>query len=308
MKKVFLKYQHIERVGTVSVRDLLNGKCFIFPKIDGSNSSVWISEGKIKCGAHRREISAEDDNAGFYKEVQKMDNIKRFLQENPELRLYGEWLVPHKIKNYKDDAWKKFYVFDVGYDDVNKKYLSYEVYSELLDKYDIEYIKPLDIISNPTIEDLQNLLDTNTFLMQDEKAGEGIIVKRYDYINQFGLVKWGKIVRAEYQHKNRNRVKRNKTSVNYNEMFPNESNFLEDYLTESLIIKEQIKLTKWSGEDKFPRSLTKNLIDCIYKDLVCEDLYEFIEEQKGKNKAIDFKVLKYMATKKITSILFPKNK
>lgn len=36
----FKQYQHIQRVGTSSVEGLLKGKCYITPKIDGTNASI----------------------------------------------------------------------------------------------------------------------------------------------------------------------------------------------------------------------------------------------------------------------------
>ena len=79
-----------------------------------------------------------------------------FLKSHPELRLYGEYLVPHTLKTYYDEAWNKFYVFDV----VNESgYLPYEEYKAMLDEYDIEYIPPLCKIVNPVFDNLVELLD-----------------------------------------------------------------------------------------------------------------------------------------------------
>lgn len=40
----FRKYQHVERFGTVETENIQVGVCYIFPKIDGTNSSVWLGE------------------------------------------------------------------------------------------------------------------------------------------------------------------------------------------------------------------------------------------------------------------------
>ena len=62
--------------------------------------------------------------------------------------------MPHTIKSYRDDSWKKFYVFDVAYDEGEENYLSYETYIELLEKYNIDYIPAICKIKNPTTEKL----------------------------------------------------------------------------------------------------------------------------------------------------------
>ena len=37
----FVKYQHVERLGVDEVDGIELGVCHVFPKIDGTNSSVW---------------------------------------------------------------------------------------------------------------------------------------------------------------------------------------------------------------------------------------------------------------------------
>ena len=38
----FRKYQHIERYGRNEVLGIEQGVCYVYPKIDGTNSSVWL--------------------------------------------------------------------------------------------------------------------------------------------------------------------------------------------------------------------------------------------------------------------------
>ena len=45
----FKKYQHVERFGNIEVEGIELGKCYIFPKIDGTNASIWINEKGIIC-------------------------------------------------------------------------------------------------------------------------------------------------------------------------------------------------------------------------------------------------------------------
>ena len=51
----FRRYQHVCRLGTQDTDGILNGKCYIFPKIDGTNSSVWLDdEGNVCAGSRNR--------------------------------------------------------------------------------------------------------------------------------------------------------------------------------------------------------------------------------------------------------------
>jgi hypothetical protein len=63
----FKKYMHLERFGTSEVEGIEIGTTYVFPKLDGTNASVWFEDGKIKAGSRNRELSFDNDNAGFYK-------------------------------------------------------------------------------------------------------------------------------------------------------------------------------------------------------------------------------------------------
>ena len=107
----FKEYQHIERLGTTVTEDIEFGTCYIFYKIDGTNGQVYLDDkGNIKAGGRRRELTLDKDNAGFYKYVLQNENIKKYLAKHPNHRLYGEWLVPHSLKTYRQSAWRKFYI------------------------------------------------------------------------------------------------------------------------------------------------------------------------------------------------------
>jgi hypothetical protein len=38
----YKKYQHICRIGTSDVNDLLNGEVYVFSKIDGTNGTLFL--------------------------------------------------------------------------------------------------------------------------------------------------------------------------------------------------------------------------------------------------------------------------
>jgi len=152
----FKKYQHIERIGTTATNGIEQGMCYIFPKIDGANSQLWSSGNSLYAGSRNRELSIGNDNAGFMSWAVRQNNIIDFFCKYPNLRLYGEWLVPHTLKTYQKTAWNNFYVFDAM---DGEKYLSYDEYKILLDEFGIEYIPPICKVENPTYERLINQLE-----------------------------------------------------------------------------------------------------------------------------------------------------
>lgn len=292
----FLKYQHIERFGTQEVEGIEFGICHIFPKIDGTNGQIYFSDGLIKTGSRNRELSLDDDNQGFHDWVIRQENIIRFFDEFPLMRLYGEWLIPHTLKTYRDDAWRKFYVFDVTIlSGDTEEYLTYEQYKPILDQYDIDYVPPIAIVNNPTYEDLTNKLDSNSFLIKDGCGfGEGIVIKNYAYKNKYGRVTWAKIVRNEFKDANKKvmGVKPNDGSK------MTEIEFVDKYCNKTLIEKVYAKIANENGG--WSSKYIPRLLQTVYYDLVNEETWNFIKEQKMPT--INFRTLNFLTINKIKEI------
>lgn len=274
----FLKYQHVERFGTIETDGIENGMCYVFPKIDGTNSQLWWDNG-LKAGSRNRELTLDNDNAGFYNWAIKQNKFQSFFKSYPHLRIYGEWLIPHTLKTYQENAWNNFYVFDVIGGDV---YLSYEVYKDLLDEFEIDYIPPICKVNNPTYERLINQLENNGYLIEDGKGtGEGIVIKNYDYKNKFGRVTWAKIVKNEFKlkHQKCNDV----TEIKEAKIIEDE--IVKKYVTLSLVEKElsKIEIDGWTSK-KIPQ-----LLNTVFYCLVKEESWNFVKE--FKNPKIDFKRL-----------------
>ena len=291
----FRKYQHIERYGTDDVKGITMGKCYIFPKIDGTNASVWLDDGEVKAGSRNRELTLEKDNRGFYKYILDQDYIIDFVNHYPNLRLYGEWLVPHTLKTYREDAWREFYVFDV-YDDEEEKYISYEEYQPLLEEYNIEYIPPIAIINKPKKKNLVNQLDkTSKYLVKDgEGLGEGIVVKNYDFVNKYGRTVWAKLITSKFKenhHKTMGAPEMEGTTIV-------EEKIIDNYLTEDLIEKEFAKIK--NKHDGWRSQYIPELLGRVYHTLITEETWNFIKEYNRPQ--IDFSDLKYMTNNKIKEV------
>lgn len=286
----FNKYQHIERIGSEEVDGLLEGKCYVYYKIDGTNGSIYLGDdGQIRAGSRNRELTIDNDNAGFYTHVLSNPKYSDFLNKYPNTILYGEWLVPHTLKTYRSDAWRDFYVFDVIEDE---KYLTYEEYKDTLEEFGINYIPPICTITNPSEEKLIQLLEkTGDFLVEDGKGlGEGIVVKNYNFVNRFGRTTWGKIVRTEFKEKH---GKNN----NVNELLMTEEierKIIDEFVTDALVSKEKAKITCEKG--CFEGRDIPRLLGTVYYCLVSEETWNFI--RKHKFPKVDFnKLRKYCESK-----------
>lgn len=291
----FREYMHVEKFGNDEVSGIELGETFIFPKLDGSNASLWplITNGelRIRGGSRHREVSLLNDNQGFYNACNSDERYAAFFSAFPHLRLYGEWLVPHTLKSYRDDAWQKFWVFDV-FNDSSNEYVPYEDYKEALDQYSIDYVPPLAKIKNGTYEQFIHVLERNNFFIKDGFGnGEGIVIKNYDYYNKFGKQIWAKIITSEFKEKHHREMGAPETESRLPE-----EDFTDLACTEALCRKVMAKIEAdnnggWSSK-YIPR-----LLETVYHDMVVEETWDFIK--KNKNVSINFGTLRHFVTKKI---------
>lgn len=295
----FLKYQHLERVETTETEGLLEGECFIFPKIDGTNGSVWWDDDGIQAGSRNRLLTPQGDNAGFCKHVYDNVNLHSFFRKYPQFRLYGEWLVPHTIKNYRDDAWRKFYIFDVVNEvrqtDNPGGYERYDDYKGLLDEFDLDYVPCIGKFTNPKYDLLYFWLEKNTFLMKDGAGqGEGIVIKNYNFVNRYGRTTWGKLVGTAFKEEHIR-------TMGYPEVggLGTEEWIVKNFLTEEFVKKEQSKISL--AHDGWTSKNIPELLGRVWHEFIREEMTDILK--KAKNPKIDFRVLNRLVIQRTKGVI-----
>lgn len=292
---MFIKYPHLERFGTDEVESIELGECHIFPKIDGTNASVWLGdELQICAGSRNRELSLENDNAGFLEAMSNNAGIRKLVEAFPDFIFYGEWLVPHSLRTYRDSAWRQLYVFDV-FSRAEERFLTFDQYSAHLASHEVEIIHPIAIAKNPSYEQLLSLMEKNNYLIEDGKgAGEGIVIKNYQYQNKYGRQTWAKMVTNEFKEKH---VKTMGASILDGKKMIEEE-IVGEYLTKSLVDKtyEKIRLER----NGFNGRNIPELLNRIYHDLVNEEIWQIVK--KHKNPTINFKTLFTLAVREIKQL------
>lgn len=277
---MFKKYMHVERVLSDEVDGILIGTVQIQPKLDGANAQIWRDpDTNVICYGSRNQEGTGSECMGLGTWVK--DNFKpllsNFFTAHPTWRLYGEWLIPHTLKTYRTEVWQRFYVFDV-LDDTTDEFVPYTEYQTVLAEFGFDYIPVLATITNPTVEALQKFLEKNMFLIEDGKgAGEGIVIKRYDFKNRFGRTVWAKIVRNEFkeQHVVTFGASEVKCGV------PDEVVFAQELVTRGRLDKALADLQPWTSK-RIPE-----LFGRVYHELVTTEMWDFIKSRKNKVK-IDF--------------------
>jgi len=307
----YKEYQHVVKLDDPEVDGLLVGRCHIFPKIDGTNGTVWFNNG-VCTGSRRRDLSKEGsgDNQGFRAYIENDERFKKFFYEFPSCRLYGEWLVPHTLKTYRDDAWRRFYVFDVTSVRMNNEefYVNYDEYSQWLKHYNIDFITPIKIITDPTHDQLLYCVEQNTFLIKENSGvGEGIVIKNYRFVNKYGRVTWAKIVRNEFKdalHKEQGSPELMNRLI--------EKELVDKFLSEVDVTKVigNIKATRTDpmitflgvegNNVEFKKEWIPQLLETVYYDFVRENIWSMIKYLKAnKARSIDFSNLKQHTFNKV---------
>ena len=290
---MFIKYQHLEKYGNTEVEGIEVGKCYVFPKLDGTNGQLWVEDFKLMAGSRNRVLSLDNDNAGFYGAMLEEKNIRAFLLDYPELTLYGEWLVPHTLKTYEDSAWRKFYIFDVFDKNINAL-LHYEDYKKLLDEHGLNYLPPIAIIHNGGHEHFTECLKKNVFLIKDgQGVGEGIVIKNYAYENRFGRQTWAKIITNEFKENHHKEMGAPEIGCEVVEQ-----KIVEKCVTQHLVDKTVAKITL--EKDGWSSKYIPMLLSMVYYDLIHEELWDQLKEHKQPT--INFRTLNTYTTHKIKEL------
>ncbi len=287
---MFKKYMHLERFGTQEVEDIELGVVWVFPKLDGTNGQLWWEDGQLKAGSRNRELTVENDNAGFYNASLVDQRYSGFFKHNPTATLYGEWLVPHSLTTYRDDAWRKFYIFDMS---VNDEFLEYDRYKGCLDVFGLDYLAPIATLKNPSYEQIQTCLDKNIHLIKDGMGiGEGIVLKNYNFVNRFGRVVWAKVIANHFKEQHHKVM--GAPIINGDLI---EEKIVEEFVTQHFVDKVYAKITLEHG---WHSKMIPQLLGYVWYDLVKEEMWEILK--KHKNPRIDMRLLNKFTIDKVKKL------
>jgi hypothetical protein len=287
----FVKYPHLEKFGNLEVEGIELGTTYVFPKIDGTNASVWLEDGVVQAGSRNRHLTLEQDNAGFLATIKEDPTIKSFLTAYPHLRLFGEWLVPHSINGYREDAWRKFYVFDVQ---DGENFLNYDIYVDMLKEHGVTYVPCYKKIRNGDTAMFLHEAKTCRYLLKDEQpVGEGVVIKNYNWVNRFGRVTWAKVVTDMFKEVNIHAFGTGEIGKECNE-----EKIVDRAVTLHLIEKTYHKIVTEAGgwQSKFiPR-----ILETVFYDLVKEELYDTLKLVNYGT--VNFKSLRKFSNDKIKAL------
>lgn len=300
---IYHKYMHVEYPDSSDVEDFITaeGPIYIQPKIDGCNASVWWEDGDLRFGGRNRifpkdiiHLVLTDDMPQTYKQDQQMarninkdDSLRTFAEMYEGYQIFGEYLVRMKIKDYNPEAYFKFYVYDV-YSYKEGRYLPPNEWRNdaimcgcniipdicIMDGFEGN-IKTCDLSS-----ELASKLDENKYLFPEgyEGHGEGIVLKNYNYRNQYGRQVFIKVVSPEYKC-----LKIKKTLKNGEFEIKLVEEFYPDEITTKIVAEMMGDAGLWDRR-RIPEMLGR-----CYRNFIEDRLWTILK--KHKNPKIDFKIL-----------------
>ena len=183
------------------VEGITNGLVYIMEKIDGCNAQAsqgkddFIYVGKRSCVVGRAKnednyttkmpVEIGDEFRGLPKYIFEDARIRKFFKDTKDkYLLFGEWLVKHTV-NYEQEFMSRFWIFDV-YDKEKHKYVMYPDYADdLLEPYGLDYIKIFDLIENPTMDRLLDLVKNEKLIPKSNFGAdciEGLVFKNFAFI------------------------------------------------------------------------------------------------------------------------------
>lgn len=273
---MYRKYMHVERISGAynsEIDGLLDGEVYVFPKLDGANHSVyWDAKKEIpRCGSRNQILSEGYDTTGFYKYFAAHPELARFVEDHKNCILYGEFLIPHTIRTYVDEAWNQYYVFDIveyNDDEFSVRYVPYEECVAMLEPYGIKVIPSMDKIQNPDIGILEQYLEKNDYLMQSGNIGEGIVVKNYNYRNIHGRSIWGKLVREAFKV----------ATKSPNKGVSPEDTMAFENVSKEFVSKEYHKFM--TGKDEWSDKMIPDFLKYIWQEWWVDYSFELVAQSK----------------------------
>ena len=162
-------------------------------KIDGSNASFQYdaAEDCLQCFSRNYPLNSENNLRGLYQWVQALDKKQVHAVLGDHLRMFGEWLVSHKVP-YPAERYHTLYCFDV-FDMVQQCYLPQQEVRRLAEQLRLHYVPVFYEGKFTKWEDYMPLVGKTAL---GGEIGEGIVIKNMNTLHR--NVAYTKIVHENF--------------------------------------------------------------------------------------------------------------
>jgi len=286
---MFKKYIHLERLTSEEVQGLQDEACFIVPKLDGANASIWWEGARVCCGSRNNQLGEHNTLQGFYGWVQENNlNLTEFFARYPYCTIYGEWLVPHTVQGYIPEAWRNFYAFDILLED--GVFWEHHLIDAVLGRFGISTVPILDTTMQTTPH---QAWESCTWLLKEGHRHEGVVIKRANFVNPYGRTTYAKYVPQSLKQVAKERKARKLQA--YTDGIENA--VVHEFLTEHLLDKEIAKVKLERGFTTLDPKLIGETLGRVWHALITEEIWDILK--KFKNPMLDFRVLRSLVNQKV---------
>ena len=285
---IWKKYPHIIRLDDPDAAELLlMPNIWVEPKIDGANASILIDyQGVLRAAKRSQVLGNGVEFKGLVAHTyENQDRFMAFFAKYPQHVIYGEWLVPHTLRCYRESAWNKFYAFDIK-DLTSGRFYDPETRVHMLSEFDINQVPPMARLDGPLVTEkqlqhLQYYANNNRFLIDDPNTvGEGVIIKAFsadgESFKVCGHRTWAKIVRQEFREKNN--IAFNSPHIKSEVVW--EMVFVDTFVTEGRVKKIQAKVLDNRNSEIWENKYLPELFNRVELDLFEEELCRFVSKNK----------------------------
>jgi len=192
-------YPKVYALGHRAISNLVLDKVFIQEKVDGSQISFGIVDGKLQARSHHKEIDLNGyHDKMFDKAVETILSLEDILVEGWIYR--GEYLQKpkHNTLTYSRVPKNNIIIFDI---DLGMEHYSHpEAVVEVAKVLGLEAVPTFKYGTISGVEELKELLETESCL--GGTTIEGVVVKNYNRFGVDGHALMGKYVREDFKERN----------------------------------------------------------------------------------------------------------
>lgn len=152
------------------------GRYYITTKMDGSSSTLWIKNGKVRCGGHNYEF-ADDGKSGFWEYIKKKgieEKVRALGIDNLTIQgeLCGGGIQKNRLR-LKEPEW---YVFTIVDRTTNRRLSLYNMMA-VCEKLGLTMVPVEEIGDNFTYDTVEKLLERAKGRYACGNRKEGIVIR-----------------------------------------------------------------------------------------------------------------------------------
>lgn len=189
-------YPKIFALGHNALAALFCEPVLIEEKIDGSQFSAGVFDGKLRCRSKNVELDMDGDCHMFNEAVGTMKGLAPRLHDGWTYRCEYLQKPKHNALGYDRIPQDHLIIYDIN--DGHQSYLSYDAKAAEAERLGLEVVPRLHDGLVENVGALRDLFDGKTSLLGGCEM-EGIVVKNYERYGRDGKVLMGKFVSGKYK-------------------------------------------------------------------------------------------------------------